>query len=107
MARRHKMKPIATSSERHHQVAREETTRERRLQSDTARSFARRRPGSDVFGATQPGLAKKRPGSDLSQRRAEVAPCLFACRTHVFLGTFWSFHYEFFLLSKPMFKYLL
>ncbi|WZZ32783.1 hypothetical protein YC2023_016184 [Brassica napus] len=47
--------PGATSSERHSQVAREETTRERRLRSDTARS-----------------LAKKRPGSDLSQRRAEA-----------------------------------
>ncbi|KAF3559447.1 hypothetical protein F2Q69_00010675 [Brassica cretica] len=52
--------PGATSLERHIQVTREETTRERRLQSDTARS-----------------LAKKRPGSDLSQRRAEVAPRLF------------------------------
>uniref|UniRef100_A0A0D3ARM1 Uncharacterized protein n=1 Tax=Brassica oleracea var. oleracea TaxID=109376 RepID=A0A0D3ARM1_BRAOL len=60
MARRHPTRPRATSSERHSQVAREETTQERRLQSDTARS-----------------LAKKRPGNDLSQRRAEVALHLF------------------------------
>uniref|UniRef100_A0A0D3AGZ1 Uncharacterized protein n=1 Tax=Brassica oleracea var. oleracea TaxID=109376 RepID=A0A0D3AGZ1_BRAOL len=65
MVRRHPTKPGATSSERHSQVAREETTRERRLRSDTARS-----------------LAKKRPGSDLSQRRAENAPRLFVWRIH-------------------------
>uniref|UniRef100_A0A0D3D2U7 Reverse transcriptase zinc-binding domain-containing protein n=1 Tax=Brassica oleracea var. oleracea TaxID=109376 RepID=A0A0D3D2U7_BRAOL len=51
------IKPGATSSERHSQVARHSIW-ERRLRSDTARS-----------------LAKKRPGSDLSQRRAEEELC--------------------------------
>ena len=37
---------------------------ERRLQSDTARSLARRRPESDVFGATQPGRSRRNdPGA--------------------------------------------
>jgi len=54
--------------ERHPKVAREETTRERRLRSDTTRS-----------------LAKKRPGSDLSQGRAEVALRLFVWPNSYFL----------------------
>ncbi|KAF3598399.1 hypothetical protein F2Q69_00033869 [Brassica cretica] len=57
-----KAKSLQLLEQPHHsdtqsQVAREETTRERRLRSDTARS-----------------LAKKPPGSDLSQRRAEEDP---------------------------------
>ncbi|KAF2582631.1 hypothetical protein F2Q68_00004326 [Brassica cretica] len=50
-----KNEPGSTYPERHPQVAREETTMERCLRSDTLRLLAKKRPGSDVFGATQPG----------------------------------------------------
>ncbi|WZZ70087.1 hypothetical protein YC2023_081457 [Brassica napus] len=40
------------------------TSRERHLQSDTDSSLARRRPGSDVFGATQSGRSRRNdPGA--------------------------------------------
>ncbi|KAF3542720.1 hypothetical protein DY000_02006333, partial [Brassica cretica] len=48
---------------------------ERRLRSDTARSLAKKRLGSDVFGATQPGRSRGNdPGATSSERHPQVAP---------------------------------
>ncbi|CAN6862478.1 unnamed protein product, partial [Brassica oleracea] len=65
---------------------------------DTQRSLERR-PQSD----TARSLAKKRPGSDLSQRRAEVAPRLFVWPNSCFLKGLLVISLCTFLFSKPMF----